>query len=80
MDCPSCKLDKNGKECIKCQAMQAFEKTKTYVMKHTGMKQELLVWFLLLIILIIVSVAMYMDYVPNPFKTQPKQHLQYFFF
>jgi hypothetical protein len=67
-NCAQCKLgNKDG--CMKCTVKEGFRRLKNMDMNNV------------IIILIILVVLMYMDIIPNPFKSKVnKQHLQYFFF
>ncbi len=67
-NCAQCKLG-NKDACMKCKAKEGFRRLKNMDMNNV------------VIILIIIVVLMYMDIIPNPFKSKVnKQHLQYFFF
>ena len=70
-NCSQCKIG-NQDACMKCTVKEG---VKEGFRRLRGMEMKNII-----IILIILVVLMYMDIIPNPFKTQTKQHLQYFFF
>ncbi len=74
MVCSKCAFDaKDTESCMKCE-LQRGVKEGFYRLKNMDMNN-------VIIILIILVVLMYMDIIPNPFKSKVnKQHLQYFFF
>ena len=69
MTCPTCISDPMGKECTMCKLKKKFSFLKQQLDTKT-----------VLMIVIIIAILMYMEILPNPFKSKVKQHLQYFFF
>ena len=67
--CENCKITQNEDSCMKCKVTEGFRSLRAMDTKST-----------VILLIVILAVLMYMDIIPHPFKTQTKQHLQYFFF
>lgn len=68
VECAKCKMGDND-ACLKCKMTKGFSFLKQQLDKKT-----------VLMIILIIAILMYMEILPNPFKSKTKQHLQYFFF